>query len=341
MEDTPHRPQPKSLHRRLTVGVGLYHVVFHLIAVILTAALLAAPFLGFDTLRALWEAGETSGYGYLFGREVWIHLGVATCLWAALYLGWIALRQAFGTSKRAMITARGTVLTETLIVLPVALALIFGLAQLAVMNVAGMLTNLASVQAARTVWIWMPETRPLAGEDARRGVTRQDVAELARIQAAAAVTPAAPADLRLSPDVGSELFELMRGSFIASQLEWLPNDAGRTGIGEAHRLADARGETDGENLTFWRALDGSSFLTRTARKFTFAYLATEVEILERGEWVGARVTYKQLAAFPVTNYIFGTHDTVGERQGAYSSIVREFDLKMQLDPNAKYPRRSR
>lgn len=341
MEETPRRLENKAGRPRFRIGLVLFGLGFHGLVVLLVAVLLAAPFVDTSMLQALWEAGKMSGYGYLLGTEALIHVGVAACLWAALYLSWLALRQGGGSAKRAIRRARGSVLTETLIILPVLLVLIFGLAQLAVTNIAGMLTNLAAVNAGRTVWLWLPETSPIGGASPRGGVTREHVGELARIQAAAALTPVAPADLRIRPDVGSDLFKLMRGSFVANQLEWLPNDAGRIGVDEAFRLSDGGGENPGDDLSFSRALDGSSFLVRSARKFGAAYEATEVEVLERGEWLGARVTYKQLAAFPVTNRIFGNLEVVGQRKGYYTTIVREFDLKTQPEPNAKFPRRTR
>jgi hypothetical protein len=345
MEETSNSVDRPSATRpclkRTPPGLWLLMGVMHGAAILFVTLVLAVPFVSQNLIESVTLARQWSSLEELMGREVLIHLGISAALWATLYLIWLAMKASVPEVGAALRRARGVVLVETLIVLPVLLTMVFGLAQLAVINVAGMLTNLAAVHAGRTVWLWHPETRPIGGGATRGGVTTDRVKELARVQAAMALVPVAPGDLRIEAEVGSDLARMMRGSLVANQLQYLPNDAGRIGIAEARKFGDGGGENAGDDLSFARAMDGTSFVVRTARKFSAAYLATDVRILERGDWVGAEVTYKQLAAFPLTGRIFGTPEVVGQRRGYYTTIVREFDLKRQPEPNAKFPRRGR
>ena len=90
----------------------------------------------------------------VIGIEGLLHLGISVCVWALFVILFHTVRPDPTDVSRRFRATRGTVLTETLIVIPVALTLTFGLAQLAVMNVAGILANLASVQAGR--WHRLP-----------------------------------------------------------------------------------------------------------------------------------------------------------------------------------------
>ncbi|MBA2663134.1 MAG: hypothetical protein H0U74_12630 [Bradymonadaceae bacterium] len=322
------------LRDRAPLALGVWRVIGHLVGVLAVAGIVAAPFFSTQTVQGIWQAAQFSGFSHLIGKEAVLHLGVSACFWAALVLLFHALRSSFKSPERAVRSRRGSVMTETLIVIPVALLLTFGLAQLAIVNIGGILTNLATVQAARTAWLWLPEVQA-----ERRGVTRNRVVDLARIQAAAIVAPTAPSDFQLAGTEGSEFFRNMRGVLVGTQLNSPPNDSGRQGKERALQLAVSDGDAaSGKEISFNRALDFSSFSTRTARKFSFAYLATEVSLIQTGEQVGARVTYKQLCVFPIANHIFGSGDTVGPRRGSYAAITREFTLHQQLDPNAKMPR---
>ncbi|TXD34677.1 hypothetical protein FRC96_13780 [Lujinxingia vulgaris] len=284
-------------------------------------------------LRALLEVELAQGWA----ASRWLgpvagHLALSALVWATLVVAGRAL-QGFGARQRSprLVRARGAVATETLIVMPVLLLLVFGLAQLAVVNIAGMLANYAAVQAGRAVWVWHPETQPLNDQSARRGVTDAMVIDHARAQAAAALAPVAPGDHQMSGGEGSAVLERMRGMMMASQVESPPNDSGRM-VQEAGFDAATN-----EDAAFWRALDGSSFPERTSRKITFAYLATEVEVVTRGEDVGASLTYQHYVAFPLVGAIFGEQSSVGGRSGNFSTITREFLLPAQVQPNAETP----
>lgn len=327
-QEQTHKSEPSARRPRGMEGVMV--LLGHSAATLVVALLGLVAVLGPGHLRALLElesATATPWVGHVAG-----HLALSALCWALIYMAGRTLVQAAGRERSPrLVRAQGAVATETLIVMPVLLMLVFGLAQLAVVNIAGMLANYAAVQAGRAVWVWHPETQPLNDESARRGVTEAMVADHARVQAAAALAPVAPGDHQISGDMGSPAFTRMRGMMMASQVENPPNDSGR--IAQDIGFDSA---TD-KDAAFWRALDGSSFPERTARKMSFAYLATEVEVVDRGEEVGARLTYHHYVAFPLMGGIFGEDATVGGRAGAYSTITREFLLPAQVQPNAETP----
>ncbi|RDV38574.1 hypothetical protein DV096_07105 [Bradymonadaceae bacterium TMQ3] len=305
----------------------------HVMATGLVALAALMVVVGPGHVRALLEVELAQGWV----PERWLgpvaaHLVLSALVWALIVAAGRALRGfSAGSRSPRLVRARGAVATETLIVMPVLLLLVFGLAQLAVVNIAGMLANYAAIQAGRAVWVWHPETQPLNDQSARRGVSEEMVIDHARAQAAAALAPVAPGDHQMSNGEGSAVLERMRVMMMASQIESPPNDSGRL-VGEVGFEAATN-----EDAAFWRALDGSSFPERTSRKITFAFLATDVELVSRGDEVGASLTYRHYIAFPLVGAIFGEQSSVGGRSGSFSAITREFLLPAQVQPNAETP----
>lgn len=322
----------RSLRERAALRIGVWQFFGHLVGVLVVGGLIALPFMSAETMLTMWELSRFTGVRAVIGIEGFLHLGISACVWALLVILFHAVRPDPRHVSRRFRATRGTVLTETLIAMPVALLLTFGLAQLAVMNIAGILANLASVQAGRAAWLWYPEV-----ESGRQNVSHGEVEDRVRIQASMTLAPAAPGDFVLTGTEGSDLFKQMRGSLVGAQLDAPSSDAGSQGMARAQSLAKAEGDAQ-EDRAFNIAIDGSTFLNRTARKFTFAYLATSVELLTSGDQVGARIKYKQLCAFPVVSKIFGEPGTVGARTGRYSEITREFTLRKQLESNENKPR---
>src|SRR5690554_1150892 len=205
---------------------GVMVLLGHGVATLVVALLGLMAVLGPGHLRALLElesATATPWLGHVAG-----HLALSALCWALIYLAGRALLKAARPERSPrLVRAQGAVATETLIVMPVLLLLVFGLAQLAVVNIAGMLANYAAVQAGRAVWVWHPETQPLNDQGARRGVTEAMVIDHARVQAAAALAPVAPGDHQISGDLGSPAFTRMCGMMMTSQVENPPNDSGR------------------------------------------------------------------------------------------------------------------
>ena len=313
------------------------HLVVHLSGVVVVAMLSLWVVVGKGHLEWLLQIHQIWGDPSLFMTELLVHLGVSVVLWTTLFLIGKTVLSGERKTVRVVRRARGTVITETIIIMPVLLLIILGLSQLVVLNIAGMLMNYGSSQAARTVWLWAPELSPLNDQPARRGVTEEMVADMARIQVALALTPVAPSDFRGNTSgMESVNFEQMRGAILGAQILYPPNDAGRLTIDGAR---GAYQFTGADERAFWRALDGSNFSDRSVRKFTFAYLALEVEAIIGPEEVGAAVTYQQKIMFPFVNTVFGKPGSVAGLGGVYTQYDRRFVQVAQVAPNAELPRR--
>ena len=312
--------------------------LLHLTGVATTTVTLAWLALGTDHIRWLLAAHRAVGDASMVAPQLALHLGLSAFLWALGYLifSGVARRER---PARGLRRARGTVLTETLIVMPVLLLLILGTAQLSVNNIAGMLINYGTSQAARTAWVWQPEIDPIGGEgEGRMGVDQDWVEEMATLRIAAAMTPVAPSMFASQRDIASDEFEQMRAIFLATQLRHAPIDAGDTVLGDAQAL-DAFEEA--QDLLFKNALDGGTFPRRTVRKFTSAYEATEVTIIDQeidgGRFVGVEVEYMHQITFPLVGGVFGQSAQVGQTRSRFLSMQREMTYRAQRSPNAQLP----
>lgn len=236
-----------------------------------------------------------------------------------------------------LVVQRGSVMVETLIVLPVFLLMTFGIAQLALNNIAVVLANAATFQASRSAWLWLPEARV-----GRLGNPVSDpmefVAEKARLQAAAVLTPVAPGDYLRDPDL-PEVAEKARAIFIASQTLFPGTDSGADALQDAPGLATR--SASAHTTSFVRAFDTTSFVERTARKFTWAYRLSEVEVLvdDAGEELTVNLTYHHLCVMPLVGAIFGDWmEAGGMLTGHFSTIRRSFTRGQQGVPGKKWPR---
>jgi hypothetical protein len=303
----------------------------HLTGVLTLASLMLIPFVNQATLETFWRSAQHPAFLRLTWLDAVLYLGLAGCLWALAVILFEVITSRRAPVRKTLRLKRGSVMTETLIVLPIFLLLTFGIAQLAINNIAGLMTNAAVFQAGRTAWLWSSEAQ--AG---RMGVTNALVAEMAHVQAAAVLTPVAPGEFVQSTDNSSPQFDQMRGILVGSQLPAFSDDTGRTGMNAADALLAGENmmSFSGRDSTFIRALDTSSWQQRTARKFTFAYQASTVQVLNSGGEVGVRLTYLHHQAFPLVGRIFGQPRTdVGDRPGFYSVITRSFTMPAQIPPN--------
>lgn len=338
MNDETSKSQKKDRSTgRWSVGASRAagELAVHVTGVLFVAVTLAWMTIGSAHLRWMVEVNQQWGDASLFASELAIHLLVSLVAWTMLYLSGKAIWSGKAEPRRVIKKARGTVMTETIIILPLILTLIMGLSQVAVMNLASMLFNYASSQAGRTVWLWHPETYPANDEAARRGVTEEMVIDMARIQAAASLTPVAPSDFR--PDesqIDSDNFFKMRASLLASQLAVPPNDSGRIALDGAQDLNNFDGATE---YKFYRALDTASYPERSVRKFTFAYLALDVELVDTGEQVGVTIHYSHKVTFPLVGHLFGSPGTVAGLPGVYINMTRDIMYFSQVPPNAQLP----
>ena len=324
---------PKG-HSWLARIVGM--ICVHLTGVVVVGGALALLLIGFDHIRWIVAMHQSWGEPSMFVQELMIHGVLSAFLWLLCYLTISAVGGEPGLRQPALRKARGTAITETLIVLPILLLLLLGTAQLAVNNLAMMLINYGTSQAARTVWVWQPEVNPLnEAEETRMGVDQRRVEEMARLQVAAAMTPVAPSVFAANREFDSQQFAQMRAIFLASQLTTASEDSGASVIGDARDLDTFEAA---DRLTFRNALDGATFPRRTVQKFTSAYNATEIEIVDEDPNIGIEVTYMHQITFPLMGPVFGETTTVGHASGWYLDLVRTANYRAQRPPNARLPR---
>ena len=319
-----------SQHR---ARVWFWRVIIHTFGVGTTSALTAMTAFDLSRVQMLWAsygAGLTPDYTALF-----FHVALSACAWALIVIAfmWANVRRA--NARKIVRVSRGTAMTEFLIILVPFLLLTSGLAQLAMLNVTGMLADLAVFQAARVAWVWQPEV-----DAGRASVSSVRVRDRARTIASMILAPTAPNDYlvgRMSPPGSTNDYRRARAVNTAA---FMPNFTNGTiayefsGGASALLAGGAFGldveEASPENLSFYRAFDESSFKHRAARKMTFAEwgLWDEFEVLT-GDRTGVEFTYRYNIIFPWFGYIWGQPNEIGMRSGYYSPIHRRHTFKSQ------------
>ena len=325
-----------NLRRAGRNGLGIAATAFfHLTAISLVVVVTLLPFLGDGRLELFVEFMAAPQFAHSAAPSIALHVLVAAVLWAITYGCWHQFRRR-SSPRRTFKAGAGTAIVETLIVFPIMLLLILGMAQLAINTTAGVLSHLAAYQSARAVWVWNPEIN-------RSSTIDEDyVEEMARIQAAAVMTPVA---FSYGTDgSSSEEFKNMRGALVASQLD-VSSDSGAFGRQAADELAtlgySAYGNLD---ISFLEALDRTDFPARSALKFSGAYLTTDVEIIshtgDSGHTeIGDRTTYDHFQAMPLVRGIFADKAAQDEadRPGYYAEYTHEYTLIEQPTPHDSHP----
>jgi hypothetical protein len=332
----------------LSLVTRTWQALAHTLGVLVVAAVMFVPLLNKPTLELMWASAAEHAFLEFTALEVLLHFALAGCLWTMIVLFWGVVRSRRQPVKTLLNLNRGNVMTETLVILPVFFLLTFGIAQLAINNMAAIVANTAVFQAGRTVWLWSSEA-----EANRRGVTFTKAREMARVQAAAVMTPVAPGDFVQDPGIGSGEFESMRAILLGSQIPFPSSDLGQVADSAVplffafdsidpaslSSLGGGSGMTSipGKNSSYYRAFDSSGFRSRTVRKFTFAYACTHIQLIDHGDQVGARLVYLQQQAMPMVGRIFGDFSIVSLRPDYYARIEREFTMNKQIVPNPTVP----
>lgn len=334
MSSSPPEVQ-KNYTRQAAGWVGA--AFFHTAGVALVAAAAALLVLPFETLEML--ASVHLAVPQVMGNSapaLFLHVGLSACMWALLVIIYKLWKHPRARRVHAL-GRRGSVMTETLIVLPIFLLMTLGLAQLAINNVAGILANVAVYEAARTAWLWTPEE---GVERVSGTVDAAAVKERARIAAALVMTPAAPGEFVTDPLSGSEEFKRTRFAMAASHV---PGGGGFDSIGDLLSTAFSFNFTRAteRNMSLSRALDESTFIERGLLKFTHAYTVTDIEVTQPEEGrIGVNLTYHHHQAMPYVRRLYGTFKMsgVGFRSGYYVEYTREYSFKAQEYPaNAALP----
>jgi len=276
----------------------------------------------------LWEGSAT---------RLLLHFGLSACVWAIFSLTFMMLAQSWKRRKTTVFQLqRGTVLTETIIILPVWMLLVFGLAQLSVNNIAGVLGNVAIYEAARTAWVWEGEVGN------RAGVTSEIVNEKVKIAAALVMTPVSPGGFVGNPLL-SDRPGKMRTALAMTHVPLVGGAISQALPSDVQSLLGTAASLDftiptRNNQSVRRALDGELFIIRTVKKFTHAFHATKVTVN------GSSVTleYRHFIAMPMMGPVFGQKtgilaaamDTSGTmRPGYYTTVTRTSSrLSQSMNP---------
>ena len=343
MHELPAGPK-RDRHPTPTRGAVSFLVaaVFHGLVVLILGAASAALFSNEATLSALgWAWQQDAGVAPV-ALGLAKHLGLCALVWATFYMGAGRLRSLWSAGAAPIkLGARplGSVLTETLIVLPVALILIMGIAQLTLVNIAATLADLAVIQSARTAWIWMPEA-----VEGRFNVDRSLVRQKARVAAAAVLAPSASSDFGgfrkdSDPDY-TRTFQKTMGAIYGAQIEGGGgNDVGAYSQTRAEQKLTPGQDMEGENFSFFMAFDATSFEERSARKFFNSWAHTEIKLVENHSNVGVRMTHHFIVLMPLVAGIFGEHKQINGKYGYFLTFEREYTLRKQVKVNAKSPLR--
>lgn len=312
----------------------------HVLGVTTVLLVSVLPFVDAHVFSAYALAMEYPEFRTFGALDVVLHVLLSMCMWAMLFIAYrLVMTRVKEQKLRAIRVSRGTALTETLIILPVWMMLSMGIMQLSITSIAGVLTNLAAFQAARSAWVWSGEAK---GE--RSGVNYSTMITKARVAAAMSLAPVAPGDYLHDPFIFlSGTLKQARAGMLAQQLPLLMEDQGALAEPLVYllELEDAGGlirSGTKDNLQIARSLDSTSFRTRSVRKLTWAYHALTVIPGSLAGRSGAVVIYQHQIAMPLVPQVFGQKGMVMGRAGYYRPIFRQFDFPEQLPANPKYPR---
>lgn len=314
----------------------------HVLGVVVTAiGMVAALGLSVDSVAMLFEGVEQGlqvGQLHVDGLTL---LGVSALVWGVLYGGarWMMREGTMRTRQGRVVRvarSRGTVLTETLIIIPVYLTVMLGSMQLAQNAIAGLMTTLAAFQAGRSASVWVPEVR--------NGVNEEVIKDKIRSAAAAVVAPVVPVNFnsRCTPANNSATMQKMLAGMAT---------AGHVNTPDAS-LAFARLSGADRYLNVAEGFDNLQMSLRGSAKLRFAYCAIDLEgdvpnssstngyeVVNQGgvSMVRTTITYYHQATMPVVAGIFGDIKTIGERPGYYKAITRTYTTPVHLAPNPVSP----
>ncbi len=254
-------------------------------------------------------------------KDLGILFGLSAAFWGILFIGYRWVQEGRRKSKKlAVVRARGAIMTETIIIFPVFLLLTFGLAQMGVNSMAGLLTTLGTFQAARTIAVWGPEEgNNRTGET----VTREHVEDAARLSAASVIAPVAPMSAGNIACEKSDPFNDLVAGLVAAGLS--PT------------------ETPQRYSTFSSSLERVTFAQRGPGKLAGAYCSTSVSfegnILTAPsetsvEQFTVNVTYSHKMVFPLVGLAFGGTPSAG---GWVTDVERTYSLTHHLTPNPELP----
>lgn len=298
--------------------MGLGHLLASTLTTIAIVCLVIHPKQAYYVLMLNLKVEELRALGWSDGLMLW---GLGACVWALMFITYRLFEARRQQAKtKTLRLSRGTIMTETAIILPVYFMLSFGLSQLSLNFIAGSLANVAGYMASRSYWVWEGEVNK---NRSGTNVSQADALERAKISGALVMAAVAPGDF-----TGASLAGL-NGSAQKARAMTAPLgfDSGQL----AQILSGISGGLDVGSGSFYKTFDPSSGLVRGALKFTHAYNASSVEVLPNG--AGVRFTYQMLQSMPVVGKFFGEYKVMGPNGLAmyyWLSIMRDYTFTKQL-----------
>ncbi|MBA2661265.1 MAG: pilus assembly protein [Bradymonadaceae bacterium] len=312
MESGSNQKKPR---RASGLASTMITALCHLVGIAAVFAILAAAFINESALSALQGTLSDSALSGRAAMELALQLGLAACVWALGFIMYAMFREHFKSRKTTrLVRARGTILTETLIVFPVFILLTFGLAQMTINNMAGLLTTLAAYEAGRTLAVWMPEAQ--AG---RNGVTPALAHDKARVAAAGVIAPVVPQLFSTCNPNSPTLQKKLAGLHLAGNVPHY--------ISLQQPLAGSQQFTD--------AFDKAPLGMRGIPKTRMAYCSTTVTSsgASTGGLLTTKVVYRHNSAMPLVGRLFGSLQIVEGRPGFYANIQRSYRTTTHMAPN--------
>lgn len=244
-------------------------------------------------------------------KDLAVMFGLAVCTWALLFIAYTHVRDRIRRQKAMVVVkTRGSIMTESLIVLPVFLLMTFGLGQMGVNSMAGLLTTLGTFQAARTLAVWGPE---VVANRPGTSVSRSDAEDRARIAASLVIAPVAPMSAGNILCSKSNAFRKLVQGMVAAGLSPV--------------------EVPQRYTSFASSLDNATFAQRGPAKFAGAYCSTKVtysgNMSTEGSEFNTKVEYRHKMVFPLVGLAFGGTPTAG---GWLTTVERNYTLTHHLTP---------
>ena len=331
---TPHlQPEPSASspdrpRAATTWRVWTWRALAHAVGTLVVLSALAwwSGIMGSQDLSALWMDAQVRA-------QSWQDLGglvvISGLLWSSVALGWHVLARRRHTSLRVVRAARGQVMLETLIILPVYLLVMMGSMQLALTSMAGLLTTLGSYQAGRAAAIWLPEQRI---SNPRRTVSEAVVKDKVRVAVVSAVAPV------VASGFASGLSTCDAADNSTTLTHKIEAMEGALNLGILPSLPGGRTSGDRSQLTVGGAFDEGGMKNRIGPKMRFAYcLVDEPAFSFSGDKVTTSIVFNYQMVMPFVELAFGEFRNLHGRSGYYSAIKRSYQVRMQIPPNPVSP----
>lgn len=311
----------------------LFHGLAHVSAVALIAVVLMLFIIPAQNIITIVSISFTTPELYDTSiKHFGLLLGFSTALWVMCVAGWHLGKDRYTRRGRQTVRlSHGTVMTETLIIMPVFFLLSFGLAQLSINMIAGILANVAGWSATRAVWIWAPEA-----EAGRRSVDENAVKDRARVAAAMVMTPVASGEY-VNPGAlfgggGSDLSSSgtnMRRAIVKGQI-----------LVTSDFLIRAASSGTATDTSVQTALGGNTnFVVQSIRKFSRAFQCTSIAIKRENGKIGATFSYEHFIGMPFVGSVMAGNgffklpdapsDKNGYRPGYYLNFTRSYMIQEQ------------